>query len=87
VEEAYQDSRYELEDCEFDVNKIAGSKSIINIHLIYFFSQDAVEKSGASSALTQTLGSDITILKTRFDSFKVEVVLFTSTFLFQHFEF
>jgi hypothetical protein len=31
VEEAYQDSRYELEDCEFEVNKIAGD-FVVTVH-------------------------------------------------------
>lgn len=56
VEEAYQDARYELEDCEVEVRKLV----------------DMTERAGLDSAIHREVGMYIAILEQKVNSFQFE---------------
>lgn len=53
IEEAYQNARYELEDCEYEINKLV----------------QAVEKAGPKSAMAAAMGANIELLHTKMTNF------------------
>lgn len=53
VEEAYQNARYELEDCEWEIGKLVA----------------AVEKAGPKSAMASAMGANIEMLRLKMTNF------------------
>ena len=56
VEDSYQDARYELEDCELEVQKLV----------------DIIERTGLDSALAQDINKYVTVLSHKVNSFKFD---------------